>query len=369
MSTRPRLKWWSAAAVLGTFAGCGRTGLVLDDVSVPDASPADAGPPPVDAGTEAASVDAGTDAGVVDATPPPLPATYAAHTVAAPTDGGTGVAFFTFDEAVGFAPEGTLTLSASGCQALAFDAQRDVYVACSASADAAAQPTEVLVFASGSWNDTPPIRVITAPLIGSSTLGGIAVDSAGNVYVAAASVAGDDAGPNDSAIVVFGPSSDSTPIRVIQALGAPLESVNGVAIDSSENVWVLCPDAVPLRQFAAGANGRVAPILTLLSPSLDLPDFGAIAIGTTGRVWLTSSNRIAWYSTSPSVTYGGDVNDSDPVAIAADDVGDVFVLTGAGEIQAFNGSAIADPMMVNPVPEATVSSAALDVRSGVAVSP
>ncbi len=381
MNMVSRSKGWGSAAFLFALAGCGVSGS-LSEVSAPDAGQADTGPAPatadagapgasVDAGADASVADAGTDVTVADATPLPLPfpPTYSARSVAAFTDAGTGVELFTFDQDAGFAPEGTLTLSAPACRALAFDAQRSLYVACSASEASPAQPSEVLVFASGSWKDTPPVRALSAPLIAASDLTGVAVDPAGNVYVGAASVAGDDAGFNDGAIVVFGPSSDSTPTRVIQSLGMPLELGNGIALDSSDNVWVICPNAAPLWEFAAGSDGRVAPIRVLSSPTLALPDFAAIAMGTAGRIWLTSSNRIAWYSTSPSVTFGGETNDVGPLAIAADAIGNVFVLTSEGEIQAFSGSALADPKVNNPVPEATLSLPALDVNSGVAVAP
>ena len=223
-------------------------------------------------------------AGAPDAGAPREPPTsYPPGMIAAYGPGGSGVSFFTYDTGTGFVPIGALASGAwqtDACEQIAFDAQRNLYLTCT---QYASEPTSrVLVFANGAMNESEPIRVITGPRIASSNLVGSAVDSKGNVYVVA-QTGGGDAGPVEGAVVVFGPSSDSVPVRVIQGPATQLVYPNQIAIDRNDNLYV-GSDGVPVVEFAPGADGNATPTAQLGVGACGGTE--GLAVDATGRVYL-----------------------------------------------------------------------------------
>jgi hypothetical protein len=208
----------------------------------------------LDAGDTSSAPDPGAVAAVPMAQyPSDLIATYAPN--------GAGVSLFTYDTATGFVPVGGITNDAwadESCEQLTFDAQRNLYLTCTSYG--AGRPTSrVIEYASGSTDDSPPLRVLTAPIIDTSFLLGSAVDSKGNVYVVASSLTGEDAGTPHGAVVVFGPDSDTVPTRIIRGDQTQLDYPNNVAVDSSDRVYVGTA-SYPALEFAPDADGNAAPL-------------------------------------------------------------------------------------------------------------
>jgi hypothetical protein len=190
---------------------------------------------------------------------------YSAGMIAATeSSSGAFLSFFTYDTTTGFTPVGGLSGGPWGVclfnGAVAFDSGRNLYIGCEGNPE---QPIgRISVFANGSVGDAQPIRSVTSPDLASASLSDIAVEPGGNIYVVARSYA-NDAGVSFSTdtLLVFGPSSDTAPIRTIQggpAANPILFDSSGVALDPEGNVYVASA-AGPIEEFSAGASGAASP--------------------------------------------------------------------------------------------------------------
>jgi hypothetical protein len=228
----------------------------------------------------------GSDAGPANGLEPapvqtPAPLTeYPSGMVAAYGPGGAGVSFFSYDTATGFVPLGGLasgSWQSVACGQITFDAHRNLYLTCTGYGSGVLSG-RVLEFASGARDGSEPIRVITGPSLGASLLIGSAVDSKGNVYVVA------NNGMDGGAVVVFGPGSDSTPIHTIQGADTQLFYPNNIAVDASDDVYV-GTDAVPVVEFAPGADGDAVPI-QLIGNQAGCGGTEGVALDSTGRIYI-----------------------------------------------------------------------------------
>jgi hypothetical protein len=229
----------------------------------------------------------GSDAGPANGLEPapvqaPEPQTsYPSGMIAAYGPGGAGVSFFSYDTARGFVPLGGLASGSwqtDACGQITFDAHRNLYLTCTGYGSEPAGG--VLEFASGARDGSEPIRMISGPSIASSLLVGSAVDSKGNVYVVA------NNGESGSAVVVFGPTSDSTPIHTIQGPDTQLFYPNNIAIDANDDVYV-GTDAVPVVEFAPGADGDAVPI-QLIGNQVGCGGTEGVALDSAGRVYINA---------------------------------------------------------------------------------
>jgi len=135
----------------------------------------------------------------------------------------------------------------------------------------------------------------TLPIIWSDTLHGplsVAIDSGGNAFVV-------EAGDGDSQVSIFTPSGTTAAHSPFTGNG--LADPQGIAIDTSGNVWVTnfqCPDPVncvyQLSEFASNGNSAPDSPFTAAGPSYN------VAIDASGNAWMTNNadNSISEYGFS-----------------------------------------------------------------------
>ncbi len=132
-------------------------------------------------------------------------------------------------------PDTGLWYSASG----AIGPQDELYVG-------SGEGTPILVFANGADGNATPIRRIGSFGDVDDAIG-VALDSAGNVYVADAV----------GAVVVYDSTATNTPSRVIKGPATGMQHVSAVAVDSDGRIYVSNLDTVAV--FSPGASGNVGP--------------------------------------------------------------------------------------------------------------
>jgi len=161
----------------------------------------------------------------------------------------------------------------------------------------------IAVFSSTATGDADPVRYI----LGNSQPGGgastaivpgysIAVDSSDNLYVLNTS---------DSSIVVFGPTAtgNAVPSRTI---AGPLTLVtspyyNDMTTDALGNLYVLCYclkttglNAFGVLEFASTANGNVAPMRYVTTPGMDTEYEGTgVAVDSAGTIYVMASRVLS----------------------------------------------------------------------------
>lgn len=119
----------------------------------------------------------------------------------------------------------------------------------------------VLVYAPGAHGDVAPSWTISGSNTGLSHPGGVAVDNAGNVYVANRS----RARPFTSSVFVYasGEHGNVAPVQAISGSKTRLDGAVAVAVDAEHNIYVTNAGGPSVTVYGAGATGNVAPIQTI----------------------------------------------------------------------------------------------------------
>ena len=179
----------------------------------------------------------------------------------------------TFLPNAAFEPVG-IAVSASG-QAYVVEGEYDAYGNVLA--------TQIEVFAPGATSGTAPAATITGSATQLIDPQDIAVDTAGNIYVANYQ---DD---NVSQILVFaaGLNGNVAPSRSINFNG----EITGVAVDSSSNMYaaeVSTAGAASIVEYAAGTTGAATAIKTIsgTTSGLSAASTGAVRVDAAGNIWL-----------------------------------------------------------------------------------
>jgi hypothetical protein len=170
-----------------------------------------------------------------------------------------------------------------------------------------------------------------ATITGLNSPQGVAQDSSGNIYVA-----------NDSppSVVVYpaGSNGDATPSAIISGGSTGLSTPLGIALDSSANIYVTdpgsasCDGHAKVFVFPAGSTGDVAPSAVISGSSMCYPM--AITLDSSADMYVADANGVLVYpagsngDVAPSATIpaNGD-NDylSYPMGIALDSSGNIYV--------------------------------------------
>jgi sugar lactone lactonase YvrE len=197
----------------------------------------------------------------------------------------------------------------------------------------------VTIYAAGSHGDTAPIAIIGGVNTGLISPQGIAVDSSGKIYVA------DDGNSSASppvlpSVFVFaaGSNGNAAPIATISD-HTDLEYPQGIALDSSGNVYVADNYASSVFVYPAGSNGNVAPVATISGPATELNSPEGIALDSSGNIYVADlsgngsvfvypalGNSTGPLNEAPTTTIsGGSTGLATPYGIALDSSNDIYV--------------------------------------------
>lgn len=121
----------------------------------------------------------------------------------------------------------------------------------------------ITVFAAGANGNVVPMSTIAGDNTGLDEPTGIAVDGAGNMYVAN--------GGSNASITVYaaGATGNATPIATIAGVNTGLAIPEGLVLDDAGNIYV-ANQRGGITVYAAGASGNATPIATIIGPSTGL---------------------------------------------------------------------------------------------------
>jgi hypothetical protein len=150
------------------------------------------------------------------------------------------------------------------------DSAQNIYVANTNSGN-------VLVFSSTETGNVAPSRVLAGTATGITTPVGLAVDSAGDIYVASFNQ------PSNSSLVLeFAPGATGnvSPARTLTAVAS--DTLAGMAVDALDNLYVFTQaptsNQLAIDVFSPGATGSAAPSATITSSAWTASNFGQIAV-------------------------------------------------------------------------------------------
>ncbi len=173
---------------------------------------------------------------------------------------------------------GSFTYPAS----MAIDSNGLLYVADGGNTPAGnALSNMIAVFSASATGNATPIRLIQGPLTQINNARQIALDAAGDLYVA---------NGWDGSILVFAPGANGNvaPARVI-ATGA-VNGSTGIAVDASGNVYAVTyllsyADTAIIVEYAAGATGNAAPVKVIDGPLTGLGIGGSLSVDGAGNLY------------------------------------------------------------------------------------
>jgi hypothetical protein len=193
----------------------------------------------------------------------------------------------------------------------------------------------VLEFAPGASGDVAPKAAITGSNTGLGDVAGLALDSSGNVFAV------NVGSGTDGSVTEFakGANGNATPIATIAGNRTGLNLPSGIALDSAGNVFVTNQGGGPGRdgsvtEFAKGANGNATPIATIAGnkTGLDAPE--DLTMDASGTLFVSNSDggsvtefaKGANGNTAPTATIRGSATRLDgPAGVRLDSAGDLFV--------------------------------------------
>lgn len=218
--------------------------------------------------------------------------------------------------------------------AMALDEAGNLYVANTGT------PGSITIYAAGATGDAAPKAIIAGAATGMHDPVGLAVDSHGAIYVANAVTYKSAYRPYPGSILIFPPGSTGNVAPEVTITGAntTLDYPQGLAVDSSGNIYVSSASGSDVSVFAAGSAGNAAPILTLTSATGPLFPY-ALVLDSAGNLYVlntvggpTEKGAIMVYppgstgSTPPTTTISSSFNGIENAdSIVADSLGNIYV--------------------------------------------
>ncbi|HVN63177.1 MAG TPA: SBBP repeat-containing protein [Candidatus Binataceae bacterium] len=176
----------------------------------------------------------------------------------------------------------------------------------------------ITVYPAHANGDIAPSATITGSRTGLNLPSGVALDSAGNIYVANTGARQTERG----SITVFheGTNGNVAPAATIAGPNTKLHSTEGIAVDSSGNIYVANFNGNSVTAYGADANGDAAPTAAIAGHKTKLAEPTGLAIDSEGSIYVTNQGKLpsagpytvtiypadANGNVAPSATIGGD---------------------------------------------------------------
>jgi sugar lactone lactonase YvrE len=189
----------------------------------------------------------------------------------------------------------TMTTGLSFPQGIALDSSGNIYVTeCPNCYTGGRGSPGVYVYPAGSNANIAPSTIITGSSTDLESPQGIALDSSGNIYVADS---GDGACDGTASVYVYpaGSNANAAPSTTINGLKTSLCVPIGITLDSSRNIYVADAgfpnsNAPSVYIYPAGSTGNTAPIATISGSSTGLIGPSGIAGDFSGNIYVTDSS-------------------------------------------------------------------------------
>jgi hypothetical protein len=293
-------------------------------------------------------------------------------------DGGSNVTVFppvgsstgTLNEDPSAVISTTVTTGLHNPYGVALDSSGRIYVA-----NEDHTTSGVLVYAAGSNGNAAPSTSITGDSTGLYNPQGIALDSSGDIYVT------DDGDfvkipPPPPSVFVYPALGSSTgvldegPSATISGGNTSLITPEGIALDSSRNIYVADVGAASVFVYSAGTNGNKAPSATIKGSSTLLESPAGIALDSSRNIYVADdgdgncdgTESVYVYSegstgdVAPVATIsGGNTGLCYPYGIALDSSGDIYVADDYAESVFVFPPLGSSTGLLNEFPSATIT--------------
>jgi 6-phosphogluconolactonase (cycloisomerase 2 family) len=239
------------------------------------------------------------------------------------------------------------------------------------------QGNSITVYASGATGNAKPIQDISGSKTGLSMPFGVAVDGSGNIYVT-------NNGEDSIDIYAAGATGNVAPIR--QIIGVPYHYPKGIAIDPiNGDIYVAKPLANSIAIFAPSASGKASPIASIQGSQTGLNDPQGVALDTSANIYITNkgddastgNDSVTVYAAgstgnvAPTQTIAGPRTKLDlPLQLALDSSSNIYVAnftypnSGNGSLTAYAAKANGN---VAPIEKIKRAKTELSLPAGIAL--
>lgn len=152
--------------------------------------------------------------------------------------------------------------------------------------------TSVTEYAAGSSGNASPLATIRGAATTLNSPVDVALDSSTYIYVS-----NNSASSGGGWIAVFSPNSNGNiaPARLLQGSATGLNEPEGIALDTSGDLYVSNHAGNSVTVYAPGANGNVAPIRAISGSKTRLSGPTGIAVDSNGYIYVANNG-------TPSIT-------------------------------------------------------------------
>jgi len=202
-------------------------------------------------------------------------------------------------------------------------------------------PGAILEFSHRHIKGDPAIATVTGATTGMVFPVGMAIDTSGKLYVV-------NSDPYVNSVEIFAPptpgTSDPAPLATIAGGNTQLSVPVGIALDSAGDVYVVNQFATSVTEFTPPFSGsmNVAPTAVISGANAGFSNPAGIALDQAGNIYVTNQNSSAVLEFAPPVaggsnqspiaTISGSETDlSNPVGVAVDTFGNLFVSNSASD--------------------------------------
>jgi sugar lactone lactonase YvrE len=152
--------------------------------------------------------------------------------------------------------------------------------------------TSVTEYAAGSTGNAHPVATIRGPSTTLTYPTAVGLDSLGYIYVSNGSST-----YSGGSIAVFSPNSNGNiaPAREVKGTGTGLDGPAGIALDAAGNLYVANRLSQSVTVYAAGSNGDVGPTRAIAGTMTGLARPTGIAVDSNGYIYVANQG-------TPSIT-------------------------------------------------------------------
>jgi hypothetical protein len=193
-------------------------------------------------------------------------------------------------------PLGSLALPAAFfITAITTDRTGQIYVGGSQTVGTAYQ-WEILIYAANSLGDATPVRTVIGSSSSFETVIGITVDASGQLYVSS--------GQPAPLIAVMSASANgaATPVRRITGDSTQLGALEyGLAVDSAGSLYTSDPNRASILEFSSTANGNVAATRTISGASTGFDHLYGIDLDASGNLYVLTNTEVPGVSSVTTI--------------------------------------------------------------------
>ena len=165
--------------------------------------------------------------------------------------------------------------------------------------------SDINQFALTTTGTGPPMSTLSGPLTGVSGVGGLAFDSAGQLWASSS---------GGTAIEQFPPGATGNvaPSLVLAGSDTQLTTPAGIAFDSSGRLYVANTASQAITVYPAGASGDTPPLQTISGPDTGLSTPQGITVDRGGHIWVSNGGNSTL--TEYAATAAGDAKPMNTIA-------------------------------------------------------